>query len=141
VVPNDSVHRHIATRIRSLAARRGWSGNHLADTAGVSRAQLSRLLTLQTSPTIGLLAKPAAAPDVNTRALLPRRGNALVICRGAAAQRREARILGGFNASFDRLRQVRSCRIPQGHAPRPRPRRAQDDRGYGWTIGLGVGLC
>lgn len=61
-------------RIQSLAGRRRWSGNHLADTAGVSRAQLSRLLTLQTSPTIGLLAKIAAALDVNTRDLLPPAG-------------------------------------------------------------------
>jgi transcriptional regulator with XRE-family HTH domain len=37
----------------------------------VSRAQLSRLLTLQTSPTIGLLKKIAAALDVDTRDLLP----------------------------------------------------------------------
>lgn len=59
-------------RIRALAERRRWSGNHLADTAGVSRAQISRLLTLQTSPTIGLLAKIAAALQVNTRDLLPK---------------------------------------------------------------------
>jgi transcriptional regulator with XRE-family HTH domain len=71
-VPNDSLHRHIATRIRSLAERRNWSGNHLADIAGVSRAQMSRLLTLQTSPTIGLLAKIAAALEVSPRDLLPR---------------------------------------------------------------------
>ena len=55
----------------SLAKQQGWSGNRLADTAGVSRAQLSRLLTLQTSPTIGLLKKIAAALDVDTRDLLP----------------------------------------------------------------------
>jgi transcriptional regulator with XRE-family HTH domain len=61
-------------RIRTLSGRRNWSGNHLADAAGVSRAQLSRLLTLQTSPTIGLLAKIAAALDVNTRDLLPTTG-------------------------------------------------------------------
>ena len=58
-------------RIRTLAERRSWSGNHLADTAGVSRAQISRLLTLQTSPTIGLLAKIAAALEVTPRDLLP----------------------------------------------------------------------
>ena len=61
-------------RIRTLAGHRQWSGNHLADTAGVSRAQLSRLLTLQTSPTIGLLAKIAAALEVHTRDLLPPKG-------------------------------------------------------------------
>jgi len=70
-VPNDTIHRHIAMRIRALAGRRHWSGNHLADTAGVSRAQLSRLLTQKTSPTIGLLAKIAAALEVHTRDLLP----------------------------------------------------------------------
>ena len=56
-MPRDAIHRHIAKQIRSLAKQQGWSGNRLADTAGVSRAQLSRLLTLQTSPTIGLLKK------------------------------------------------------------------------------------
>jgi len=73
-VPNDAVHQHIAMRIRTLAGRRHWSGNHLADIAGVSRAQLSRLLTLQTSPTIGLLVKIAAALEVHTRDLLPPKG-------------------------------------------------------------------
>ena len=73
-MPNDAIHQHIATRVRTLARRRNWSGNHLADTAGVSRAQLSRLLTLQTSPTIGLLAKIAAALEVHTRDLLPPKG-------------------------------------------------------------------
>lgn len=70
-MPDDAIHRHIATRVRVLAHRRNWSGNYLADTAGVSRAQLSRLLTLQTSPTVGLLAKIAAALEVHTRDLLP----------------------------------------------------------------------
>jgi len=65
------MHRYIANQIRELAKRCGWSGNRLADTAGVSRAQLSRLLTLQTSPTIGLLKKIATALEVNTRDLLP----------------------------------------------------------------------
>ena len=73
-MPNDAVHQHIAMRIRTVARRRNWSGNHLADTAGVSRAQLSRLLTLQTSPTIGLLARIAAALGVHTRDLLPPKG-------------------------------------------------------------------
>lgn len=73
-MPNDAVHQHIAMRIRAVARRRNWSGNHLADTAGVSRAQLSRLLTLQTSPTIGLLARIAAALGVHTRDLLPPKG-------------------------------------------------------------------
>lgn len=70
-MPKDAIHRYIAKQIRTLAKQQGWSGNRLADTAGVSRAQLSRLLTLQTSPTIGLLKKIAAALDVDTRDLLP----------------------------------------------------------------------
>jgi len=70
-MPRDAIHRHIANQIRELAERGGWSGNRLADTAGVSRAQLSRLLTLQTSPTVGLLKKIATALEVNTRDLLP----------------------------------------------------------------------
>ena len=71
-MPKDAIHRYIAKQIRTLAKQQGWSGNRLADTAGVSRAQLSRLLTLQTSPTIGLLKKIAAALDVDTRDLLGR---------------------------------------------------------------------
>jgi len=73
-VPKDAVHQYIATRIKTLAGRRNWSGNHLADIAGVSRAQLSRLLTQKTSPTIGLLARIAAALGVRTRDLLPPKG-------------------------------------------------------------------
>jgi transcriptional regulator with XRE-family HTH domain len=75
-VPNHSLHRHIATRIRSLAGRRNWSGNHLADTAGVSRAAEQPSADGPTAhaadlPTIGLLAKIAATLEVSLRDLLP----------------------------------------------------------------------
>ena len=70
-MPRDAIHRHIAKQICELVEQQGWSQNRLADTARVSRSQMSRLLTLQTSPTIGLLRKIATALEVNTRDLLP----------------------------------------------------------------------
>jgi transcriptional regulator with XRE-family HTH domain len=70
-VPSDAAHRQIAARIRELARRRRWSQNQLADFAGISRAQLSRILTCQQSPTVMTLGKIAAALDVGLRDLLP----------------------------------------------------------------------
>lgn len=69
---DDATHRHIVSRLNKLRTRRGWSQNELAAESGVSKAQLSRLINLQTSPTIGLLGRMAAALGVVTRDLLPK---------------------------------------------------------------------
>ena len=51
--------------------RRRWSQNKLADFAGISHAQLSRLINCEQSPTVATLGKIAAALDVAVRELLP----------------------------------------------------------------------
>jgi len=70
-VSTDAAHRYFAARIRELVRRRKWSQNQLADFAGLSRAQLSRVLNGKQSPTLGTMLKIAAALDVSARDLLP----------------------------------------------------------------------
>lgn len=61
----DREHRELALQIDRLRVKRGWSQNKLADFAGVSRAQLSRILTGRQSPTYKLLLKIAVGLKVD----------------------------------------------------------------------------
>jgi len=70
-VPKNALHRHIAARIKELSKQRGWSGNRLADFAGVSKAQVARILALQTSPTVATMEKIANALGVKPSDLMP----------------------------------------------------------------------
>jgi len=71
----------VASRIKFYAGKRGYSINHLADFAGVSRGYLSEVLRGKYSPTVRLLAKIAEALEVDIVELFrqgeqqaPRRG-------------------------------------------------------------------
>jgi transcriptional regulator with XRE-family HTH domain len=66
----DPVHARLAERIRDLADDRGLALSVLADLAGVSRSQLTRVLACRTSPTIEFLSKVSAALGVDVSALL-----------------------------------------------------------------------
>lgn len=70
-MPSDTIHRYISARVRELTRRRKWSQNQLADFAGLSRSQLSRLMNCQQSPSVATLAKVAAALEVTVKELLP----------------------------------------------------------------------
>jgi len=70
-VPSDKLHRHVAARIREQLRRKKWSGNQLADFAGISRSYAARLLNHDSSPTLAVLRKIAAALDVRIKDLLP----------------------------------------------------------------------
>ncbi len=70
-MPSNALHRHIASRIRTLAEKRGVSLNKLADFAGVSRRQLGRILKCEVSPSVATLEKIAGALEVELRDLLP----------------------------------------------------------------------
>ena len=67
----ETSHRYLAVRIREYAKRKKWSQNQVADFAGLSRSQLSRLVAGKQSPTLATLLKIAAALDVGVRELLP----------------------------------------------------------------------
>lgn len=66
----DEPHRRVAERIRDLAAERGLALTHLADRAGVSRAQLWNVLGGSKSPTLAWLIKIADALGVDVIELL-----------------------------------------------------------------------
>lgn len=68
-MPSDALHRHIAARVRELLRKKRWSQNQLADFAGLSHAQVSRLLSCQQSPTVATLNKIAVALNVSLREL------------------------------------------------------------------------
>ncbi len=70
-MPADATHRYLAARIREFAKRKRWSQNQVADFAGISRSQLSRVVAGKTSPTLVLLVKIARALEVGVRDLLP----------------------------------------------------------------------
>lgn len=70
-MPSDTAHRYLAARVRELAKRRRWSQNQLADFAGISRAQMSRVLNGAQSPTLATVVKIAGALEVGLRELLP----------------------------------------------------------------------
>lgn len=71
----------VASRIKFYAEKRGYSINHLADFAGVSRGYMSEVLRGKYSPTVRLLARIAEALEVEIVELFrrqeeqpPRRG-------------------------------------------------------------------
>jgi transcriptional regulator with XRE-family HTH domain len=65
----DRRHRELAQRINALRVRQRLSQNYLADFAGVSRAQMSRILSGQQSPTYKTILKIAEALNVSVSAL------------------------------------------------------------------------
>ncbi len=73
-MPLDALHRHVAARIRELAAQRHVSLNKLSDFAGVSRSHLARILNGESSPSLATLARIAFALDGSTRDMLPPTG-------------------------------------------------------------------
>ncbi len=58
---NDALHAALARRIMALAKRHGWSMNRLSAESGVSKAQVSRIVNLTSSPTLGVIARIATA--------------------------------------------------------------------------------
>jgi transcriptional regulator with XRE-family HTH domain len=60
----------VATRIRQLRGKRGWSQEELARRAGLSRTFLARLETARHDPTLGTLQKLATALRVRITKLL-----------------------------------------------------------------------
>jgi transcriptional regulator with XRE-family HTH domain len=68
--PDNTLDRHLATRLATLRAERGWSLEALAEKSGVSRATLSRLENGETSPTASVLGKLCAAFGITMSRLL-----------------------------------------------------------------------
>lgn len=66
----DATHRHLASRVRALAKKRGWSMNQLADFAVVGRGYLSEVLAGRKSPSLRTLVKLAGALEVRVTDLL-----------------------------------------------------------------------
>lgn len=66
----DALHRQLAASIRRLAEARGTSLNKLADSAGISRSHLARILSGEASPTVAVLGKLARALKVQVEKLL-----------------------------------------------------------------------
>ena len=60
----------VATRLKELRKRRGWSQEQLADEAGISRTYLARLETARQDPTLSTLEKLAKALKVKVAKLL-----------------------------------------------------------------------
>ena len=65
----DAAHRKLTTNIRAMARKKRWSGNQVADFAGVSRGYLSEVLSGRKSPSLRTLVKLAAAFEVEVRDL------------------------------------------------------------------------
>jgi len=63
-------HAVVRKKLRELARKRGWSMNLLADFAGMSRSNLSRIMNDKQSPTLRTLTNLADALDVSTVELL-----------------------------------------------------------------------
>jgi putative transcriptional regulator len=63
-------HPTIAKRIKELASKKGWSGNLLADFAGMSRGYLHEVLRGKNSPTVSTLLRIAEALEVEVIDLL-----------------------------------------------------------------------
>jgi transcriptional regulator with XRE-family HTH domain len=66
----DRLHRQVIRRIADLQREKRLSQNYLADFAGVSRSQMSRMLTGKQSPTLRTLAKIAQALEVDLATLV-----------------------------------------------------------------------
>jgi transcriptional regulator with XRE-family HTH domain len=66
----DRLHRRVAHRINQVRKAKKLSQNYLADFAGLSRAQMSRILNGQQSPTLRTLQKIAEALELDLRLLL-----------------------------------------------------------------------
>lgn len=76
----------LGERIKARRLGLGWSLNDLAARAGVSRAMLSKVERAQSSPTITVLQKVAAALGVSAASLIGiERDRPVVILRGAEA--------------------------------------------------------
>jgi transcriptional regulator with XRE-family HTH domain len=67
---DDPLHRALAARIRALSARRSIVLSHLAGRAGVSDAQLWRILACQSSPTVAWLERVAETLGVTVADLV-----------------------------------------------------------------------
>ena len=66
----DDLHQRLADNIRRISEERGIVLTHLPDRSGVSRAHFFNVLAGNKSPTLGWLAKVAAALDVDPVELL-----------------------------------------------------------------------
>lgn len=66
----DATHRHLSTKVKALAKKRGWSMNQLADFAVVGRGYLSEVLAGRKSPSLRTLVKLAGALEVRVTDLL-----------------------------------------------------------------------
>ena len=60
----------VATRLKALRQRRGWTQEALAAKAGLSRTYLARLETVRQDPTLSTLVKLAKALGVPVARLL-----------------------------------------------------------------------
>lgn len=69
---DDGLTSRLAERLRQLRQERGWTLDHLAALAGVSRATLSRLENAEVSPTTDVLGRLCVAHGLSlTRLLAP----------------------------------------------------------------------
>ncbi len=68
----DELHRRLAHNLRALARARRLPLSHVADRAGVSRAQFWDVAAGRRSPTLRFLARVAAALEVDPAELLAR---------------------------------------------------------------------
>ena len=59
----EAVERVLATQLRELRARLGWSLARLADEAGMSKGMLSKIENSQTTPSLSTLVRLATALD------------------------------------------------------------------------------
>ncbi|MEI8057021.1 MAG: XRE family transcriptional regulator [Actinomycetes bacterium] len=59
----DAVERVLATQLRELRTRRGWSLARLADETGMSKGMLSKIENGQTTPSLSTLVRLATALD------------------------------------------------------------------------------
>lgn len=63
-------HAVVRKRVRELAKKKGWSMNLLADFAGMSRSNLSRIMNGKQSPTVRTLKRIAETLEVPLKDLL-----------------------------------------------------------------------
>jgi transcriptional regulator with XRE-family HTH domain len=69
MIRNDPA-RHLALRISTIRAERGWSLADLATRSGVSKAMLSKIEREEVSPTAAILVKIATAVNITLAELL-----------------------------------------------------------------------
>ena len=85
---DDQFLTDVGTRLRRLRTDRGWTVQHLADRAGISRRLLTQIERGQANPSLVTMTRLARQVGTDFRALLDQDGTDTPVTVGGPAERR-----------------------------------------------------